>query len=80
MCSSDLNKLAYLNAQSSGDVGDLASPSSSQPNLGADALNAFAWPGTTSLASADWFMMDALGWNLTAASGFTSQSNPPYVA
>jgi hypothetical protein len=73
-------KLAYLNAQSSGDAADLASPTASQPNLGRDALNAFAYPGPTTFSSNDWFTMDALGWNLTPATGLIGQALPTYLA
>jgi len=74
------SKLAYLNGQASGDAADLASPTTLQPNLGRDALNAFAYPGATTLSSNAWFTMDALGWNLNPASGLTGQSVPTYLA
>ena len=75
-----INKLGYLNAQSSGDAGDWASPTSVRPNLGTDSCNAFASTGAISVSNNDWFTMDALGWNLAAGSGLTSSSVPVYVA
>jgi hypothetical protein len=75
-----VNKLAYLNAQPSGDAADYATPTSATANLGTDALNAFASPGSTSFSSSDLFTMDALGWNFAPGSGLTTLSTPTYLA
>ena len=75
-----VNKLAYLNAQSSGDAADLASPTSSNQNLGIDACNAFATNGAyTSFSNNDMFSMDALGWNFATGNPLITSTNPSYL-
>ena len=76
-----VNKLAYLNAQSSGDAADLASPTLSNQNLGIDACNAFATNGAyTNFSNNDMFTMDALGWNFATGNPLTTSTNPSYLA
>ena len=75
-----VNRLAYLNTSPTGDIADYASPTASNPNLGADAFNAASLPGATTFATNDLFTMDALGWNLAPGSGLTTLSAPPYLA
>ncbi len=72
-----MNKLGYLNPQSSGAAADWASPTASRPNLGADSCNAFASKRALSLSNNDWFAMDALGSNLAAGSGLNTAACRP---
>lgn len=75
-----VNKLAYLNAQSTGDAADLASPTSNNQNLGIDSCNAFATNGAyTNFSNNDMFTMDALGWNFASSNPLTTSTNPSYL-